>query len=379
LKSNSTETGNKSGLRSGTSKTQTTDGQKSSGSQQSKKGRLKFGQYDGSNERISQSQSELNEALNANKSQSEQSNLGDLTLNNAATTNVNQPDGHSGAAESKNSANPSGNASDPQNADPNNSNTTPISEYLNLEIFNIPTPLLPFDLPERKIAPRKLPTPAKEPIAAQDKSDKSRRFSLGLSLAGSAYAPDTNGQWAGWAVGAYGDYRLNKNWTLTLGAQWRFLPGHGAFSQNPDSANPAYTEQLRYSFGFERETWKAKTNGLHFLEIPVATRWNQGRWGVEGGAAVGMLLAVQNQIEHTTESSLVAAKTSTEKYVKGDKTLYNNPYFTALAGGSYRVTDRISIVARGQYRFTPVFKTVATGLDNNGFGNFDLGLRLRLY
>lgn len=375
LKSNPTETVNKSGLRPDASKAQTKGGKKSGGSLRSKKSRLKFGQYDGSNERMTQRQTELNEALNANKGQSAQSNSGNLQLNTSVAPNGSQTDSQAGASESKTNAN----SPDNQNADTNNPSTTPISEYLNLQIFNLPTPLFPFELPVRKIAPHKLPTVSKEPIAAQDKTDKNRRLSLGLSLAGSAYVPDPNGQWAGWAVGAYGDYRLNKKWSLTLGAQYRFLPGHGAFSQNPDSTNPAYTEQLRYSFGFERETWKVKTNGLHFLEIPVAARWNQGRWGVEGGAAVGMLLAVQNQIEHTTESSLVAAKTSTEKYVKGDKSLYNNTYVTAFAGASYRLTDRVSMVARGQYRFTPVFKSVASGLENNGLGNFDLGLRVRLY
>lgn len=217
---------------------------------------------------------------------------------------------------------------------------------------------------------------AKEPIAEHIKPVDDQRFSIGLSLAGAAYQADASGQWAGWSIGAFGDYRLNKNWSAMLGAQWRFVPGYSA---EADSSNPDLIEQLRYSFGFTQEVWKRETRGLHYLEIPLSARWKQKRLGLEAGGAAGMLFLVQNKTTLITESSLEAKKTTVNRFVKGDASPYNSLYFNGFFGADYRLTNRISFMARAQYRFTPMFKNTSDGVKNNGLGNLDLGLRLRLF
>jgi len=241
----------------------------------------------------------------------------------------------------------------------------------------IPTPLTPVALPERIFQPRKLPTVAKEPIAAKIKPVQDQGFSFGLSLAGAAYQQtQTLGPWAGWAVGAFGDYRLDKNWSLMLGLQARFVPGYAAPS---DSSNPNQVEQLHYSFGFKSEQWKRETRGLHYLEVPLSAHWHKGPWGLEGGGAAGMLFLVQNRTEYTVESSLGGAKTTVKKFVKGDSEPYNRNYFSAFAGAEYRLSRRFSLMTRAQYRFTPVFKILGEGVKNDGLGNVELGLRVRLF
>lgn len=270
-----------------------------------------------------------------------------------------------------------------QVADPN-STTTPIGNAPNghaeplirlIQINTLLTPLFPFPIPERVIVPQTKPAPLNLPIAEKTKPEQGKRFSMGLSLAGTTYSPkDTNGKWAGWTLGAYGAYKLNKTWSLSLGAQWRFVPGHGAFTAPSDSTNPEFSEQLRYSFGYQRETWKAETRGLHYLELPISARWQKGRLGLEAGAAAGFLLAVQNRTEYTQESSLEPATTTIKKFVAGKKEGYNGAYLTTQAGGVYRLNNRFSVYAKGQYRFTPVLKNATEGL-----GNVDLGLQVRLF
>ena len=256
---------------------------------------------------------------------------------------------------------------------------TPITQYPQIPISNLPTPLAPLDLKPRVLVPKQVQTVVKEPIANQPTPLEDSRFSLGLSLAGAAYEKsDTMGSWAGWTIGAFGAYRLNPKWSLMLGAQWRYVPGHGAFS-GPDSDNPDFVEQLRYSFGYKSEQWQRETRGLHYLEVPFSAHWHKARLGLEAGGVVGMLFAVQNRTEHTVSSSLEAAKTTVNKYDKGDKAPYNRQYYSMFAGADYRLNNRISVMTRAQYRFTPVLKKAADGVKNSGLGNLELGLRVRLF
>ena len=254
--------------------------------------------------------------------------------------------------------------------------TTP--QPSSLPIYCIPTPLTPFPLPERIPAPIKPSDKGNESIAEHaTRPVHDNRFSIGFSVSGTAYQPsDTSGRWAGWCLGAYGEYRLDQNWAFMLGVQGRFVPG---FQAETDSAHPVNVEQLRYSFGFHRESWKRETCGFYALEIPLSAHWHKGPWGLEAGGAAGMLLLVQDRTEHTVSSSLEGAKTEVKRWIKGDRENYNPNYFSTFAGAEYRLNNRLSVTAKGQYRFKPVFKTVSEGTQNKGLGNVELGLRVRLF
>ena len=248
--------------------------------------------------------------------------------------------------------------------------------FTNPPFTNPPTPLTLFIVPEQVIVPRKL-TVAKEPIAEKTKPVQDQRFSFGLSLAVAAYQqPDTAGRWAGWAIGAFGNYRLNDHWSLMLGVQGRFVPGQGTVA---DSSNPNQVEQLRYSFGYRRESWSRETRGLYYLEMPLSACWHKGPWSLEGGAAAGKLLSVRDRTEYTVESSLEGKKTETKKFAKSNVEAYNRTYLSGFAGAEYRLNNRFSVTSRAQYRFTPVFKTLGEGVKNKGLGNVELGLRARLF
>lgn len=250
------------------------------------------------------------------------------------------------------------------------------SPKLPIPIYRIQLPLRPLDIPVRVIPILRGAVEPPGPIAQQKKPEKAPRFTLGLSLAGAANRPDTSGRWAGWALGAYGDYRLNQRWSLRLGAQWRFVPGYAAGS---DSLNPEKVEQLRYSFGYQREVWERDTRGLHYLEVPLSASWQKARFGLEAGAAAGMLLAVQNTVTRSTESSLEPSKTEEQKFVKGDASAYQQVYFAGFVGAEFRLNKRIALMTRGQYRISPIFNTSDANLKNRGLGSVDLGLRVRLF
>lgn len=250
------------------------------------------------------------------------------------------------------------------------------SPKLALPINMIQLPLRPLELPVRVISILRGAVDPPGPIAQQKKPEEAPRFTLGLSMAGAANRPDTSGRWAGLALGAYGDYRLNQRWSLRLGAQWRFVPGYAAGS---DSLNPEKVEQLRYSFGYQREVWERDTRGLHFLEVPLAASWQKARFGLEAGAAAGMLLAVQNTVTRSTESSLEPVKTERQKFVKGDASAYQQVYFAGFVGAEFRLNQRIALMTRGQYRISPIFNTSDANLKNRGLGSVDLGFRVRLF
>lgn len=288
---------------------------------------------------------------------------------------LNTPDA-AGTTNPSSTKEPSSNQSPTTNPQlPVTNNQLPVTNN-QLPTTNLPIPTGILTVPKREVMLQRIPVAAKEPIAERIKPVDDQRFSMGLSLAGAAYQADASGQWAGWSIGAFGDYRLNKNWSVMLGAQWRFVPGYGA---EADSSNPDRVEQLRYSFGFTQEVWKRETRGLHYLEIPLSASWKQKRLGLEAGGAAGMLFLMQNKTTLTTESSLEAAKTTVNKLVKGDPSPYNSLYFNGFVGADYRLTNRISIMARGLYRFTPMFKNTSDGVSNGGLGNVDLGLRFRLF
>jgi len=255
--------------------------------------------------------------------------------------------------------------------------TPPITTPALIPLFNIPAPLILFPIPERALVPFKTWISAKAPIVEKTKPVQDQRFAIGLSLAGAAYqSSDTTGRWAGWAIGLYGKYRLNKNWSLLLGVQERFVPG---FEAPEDSSNPNQIAQLRYSFGYKREEWKRATRGQHYLEVPLSAQWHKGSWGLEAGGTAGMLLVVQSRTTYTVETSLEAAKTTVKKFTKGDTAPYNRTYFTAFAGAEYRLNDRISVLARGHYRFTPVLKSLGEDVITKGLGYLEVGLRTRLF
>lgn len=255
---------------------------------------------------------------------------------------------------------------------------TPVTKQLVKQSLKcIPTPLLPFAIPIRAIVSPKLLKVGERPIAEKTTPVRDQALSFGLYAAGTAYQqPDPTDNWAGWALGVYGDYRLNKQWSILLGAQMRIVPGHTAPA---DSTYPVEVELLRYSFGYKRETWHRETRGLFHAEVPISARWQKGPWGVEAGVAAGRLLGVHDRTTRSVESSLEQTSITTKRIVKGNAEPYNKTSFSGFIGADYQLNDRLTVMTRGQYRFTPVFKTLGDGVKNKGVGNVELGLRVRLF
>lgn len=253
---------------------------------------------------------------------------------------------------------------------------TPVSR-LQYPMSILPTPLRALLIPKQLPELKPVPTAKSEPIAKLPDPTKDSRFSVGLQLAGAAYpASDTLGRWAGWTMGAFGGYKWKPDWSLRLGAQVRFMPGYQAVA---DSTHPVLVEQLRYSFGYSKEVYTRQTQGLYSLEMPLAVQWNKAAWGLEAGATAGMLFWVQDRTSLTKESSLDPTHTVVKKFVRGDASPYNKVYGSAFVGAEYRFAKRFAMMARAQYRLTPVFKNTQEVASNHGLGNVECGIRVRLF
>ena len=236
--------------------------------------------------------------------------------------------------------------------------------------------LLPLPIPERAIPEKNQLLTSELTMAGQKKTAKpERRFSAGVTLLGSVNAPDQADRRVGVAAGANAQYRLSRQFGLQLGAQYRITPGYAI---SDSSTLVASTEQLRYSFGFQKTRFRRETRALHHVEMPLALQWNPGRIGMEAGATLGYLLMVQDRTTLHHESSLEPLTEEKKRFVTGDRSGYKPFYATGFVGVNYGLNQRISVNARVHYRFTPLEKP-AEAVTQTRPGFVEAGLRIRLY
>lgn len=240
----------------------------------------------------------------------------------------------------------------------------------------LPVGLTPLPVPTRSLPVK---TVVQAPIADRIQPVRDRRFQWHLALSGTVSQADTSGKWIGYSAGTHAGYRIGKDLTLSLGLKWRFVPGQEAPPNEASDTMPLMVERLRYSFGFHHERWARKTVGVHYFEVPLALHWQRKQWGFLAGAAGQWLLTDQQTIRYTVSSSLVPEKTTISRFVSGDKSRYTAFGMAAFIGADYALSRRISIGANIQYRFTPLFRFTAPGVSRQGLGNFDLGIKYRLY
>jgi len=241
------------------------------------------------------------------------------------------------------------------------SDAAPTVRIALLEVLELPFPPV---LRARKnlVFPK---TPKK--YAAEIKPVSDERFVLGAAASVSTWKSGT-----GYTAGFFGNYRLNTPWSLTAGLQLRYLP-LATVDTLPDSSEQV-SVQYRYSFGFERTEWRRTTVGLHYLEIPLAARWQRGRLGIEAGVAPGILLLAREQVTQTIESSLGGIETPVKRFESGEKTNFRRAYFSTFVLAECRVVSRLGLTLRGNYRPGSILKP----LEDVEFEKYALGLDLGL-
>ena len=197
-----------------------------------------------------------------------------------------------------------------------------------------------------------------------------RRFVFG---AGASVSYWKNGP--GYAADIFGNYRLNTRWSLSAGLRLRYVPLAEA-GPLPDSSENI-SVQYRYSFGFERTALERTTLGLHYLEIPLAARWQQGRLGLEAGVAPGVLVQVRDRVTETRETSLTGLETLANRLVSGEKTNFRRIHFNTFVLAEWRVVSGLGLTLRGNYRSGSVWKPVEDVVSEKGAWGLDMGLRWR--
>lgn len=213
-----------------------------------------------------------------------------------------------------------------------------------LDAFNdfavLPTLTGLLDLPKRD-----LDTPFITPFVRPIEPVRERRFEFGLATAGTLSQASPDGKRLGAVGGVFLDYRFASTWSLSTGANWRYLTGAWA----TDTA-PTQSQQLHYSFGYQQNTWNLETKGLHFLEIPLGLRWQHGIFSATAGFAPGFLLGVQGKMTHEYAASLQAGVTTEQKRVWLSKTPYYQFAPAVFLGGEWQATRRLGLTLRGTCR-----------------------------
>jgi len=206
------------------------------------------------------------------------------------------------------------------------------------QVQSVP-PIQPIDFQWPVLLPYVQFLPQKDPIEqcpVFTEPFREPRLSIGLGASGLAFFPKNQAaQWGG-AAGVFADYRLSRSLSLTVGAAWRYIPLDGIVA---DSAyEPQVTEQLRYSFGFERVRTSLRPAGLHALEVPVALRWHSGVWYLEGGAALSRLLGVRaDWVERRSASlQLEPPVRETSRMVWSDTQLYRRTWISPMLGAGWQ-------------------------------------------
>ncbi|MEZ4964636.1 MAG: hypothetical protein R2791_05280 [Saprospiraceae bacterium] len=228
----------------------------------------------------------------------------------------------------------------------------------------LPTFLHPVLLPVRVAVMSRYPTQAQMIKPVRD-----GRFSLRAEAAAAFMQASPDGERLGAGAGIALQYRLHRNWSLSAGANWRFVPGDWG-----DPADPKVSEQLHYSFGFVEDTWILERTGLHSLEFPLAIQWSRKTLAVEAGVAPSLLLTVQGRLTNTHFESLQDEPSTKTSRISLDKALYRSLYTSGFAGLEWRATQHLGLGIRGYYRPGSLLKTS----DQTASGSqwwFDLGLR----
>ncbi len=209
-----------------------------------------------------------------------------------------------------------------------------------------------------------------KPVSSLIKPVRSRLFHFGLAASASLYRPSPDKRRMGGTGAAFAAYQLRRDWSLSAGIQWRFLPG----DWDPEPG-PLGSEQVQYSFGVKTDEWSLKRRGLHFLELPVGLGWKRGNFNIEGGLAAAMLLGIQGELTHFHSESLQSGdhgKNNSRIWL--DATDYRKFYVTGYLGAEWLALKRIGITIRGSYRPAGLLKPADTP-DTGGQWWIDTGLR----
>jgi hypothetical protein len=213
-----------------------------------------------------------------------------------------------------------------------------LHEFNNFAALPTLTGLL--DLPTRD-----LDTPNVTPYVQSIKPVRERTFSFGLAATATLSQASPDGKRLGATGGVFLDYRFAPAWSLTTGANWRYLAGAWA-----GDTVPTTSEQLRYGFGYQQDAWNLETRGLHFIEVPIGLRWQRGAFSISGGFAAGFLIGVQGRLTQQHSESLQNGVTTERSRVWLNKTPYYPFSPTVFLGGEWRVTQRLGLTLRGAYR-----------------------------
>ena len=204
------------------------------------------------------------------------------------------------------------------------------------------------------------------------------RLGIGVGASASAFFPKNRALQVGGTAGVFADYRLNRSFSLSAGAAWRYIPMSGIVADS--TYEPQVSEQLRYSFGYKQLSTSIRPQGLHILELPLLLRWHRGAWYLEGGASVSRLLGVRADMVTDSIASLQPLPLTSKKKIWTDTEPYRQTWISPMAGAGWQ-RGRWSVSLRAVlFPLDVVPPMVPDGPRATGWRpSVDIGLRYRIW
>jgi len=145
---------------------------------------------------------------------------------------------------------------------------------------------------------------------------------------------------------------------IAFGASRQFRE-HFFLASELSLVREAFMDTIHYSgsqaFGFtaSQDHYTVNTTELLYLDIPVIASYRNKRLYLGGGAALGYLLGVKNEVLQTRESrETVVLSAHHEQYYRWDR--YRNMHLSLLADAQYQLSPVAFIGMRGAFGLTDV-------------------------
>ncbi len=212
-----------------------------------------------------------------------------------------------------------------------------------------------------------------ELIDVDDRPFFSSKFGLLASTTLYPYVGSSGKNVIGFVVGIDYAKSLNKNWSIGLGAQYRFRSG--TFTEDD------FSEQTTYAFSRTVERFYTLPEQLHFVELPLAVNYVKNRHHFGIGVTTSYLLGVKGSLNREGYGESFPQGNANEVVEKGwiQITGFKPLHWDVFGSWYFAVNTEMSLGVKVNYTVGSVLKDQAGSiyLESKPFF-FDVGLRYNL-
>lgn len=210
-------------------------------------------------------------------------------------------------------------------------------------------------------------------IDVHDRPFFSSKFGLTASTTLYPYAGSSGKNVVGFVVGMDYAKSINNNWSIGLGAQYRFRTG--TFEEDD------FSEQTTYAFSRSVERFYTLPEQLHFVELPLAVNYVKNRHNVGIGVSPGYLLGVKGSLNREGYGESFPQGNANKVLEKGwiQSSGFKPLHWDVFGSWYFAVNTEMSLGVKVNYTVGSILKDQNSNiyLESKPFF-FDVGLRYNL-